>query len=147
MAAEILALVELFETFGPAYRRHVGEGLPRGVSPARLRALAVLADRGKISMRELGTEIQATAQNVTGLVDALESEGVVVRQPHPQDRRVTLVCLSAESAATIRRQRQQHREKVALLFEVLSGHEREVLTRALTKLNAELSRRGQGHRT
>lgn len=143
MSAETVALVELFETFGPAYRRHVGEGLPHGVSAARLRALAVLADRGKISMRELGDEIQATAQNVTGLVDALESEGVVFRQQHPQDRRVTLVSLSAESAPIIIQQRQKHREKVALLFETLSDQEREVLTRVLKKLNAELSRRSQ----
>jgi DNA-binding MarR family transcriptional regulator len=141
MTTKTVTLVELFELFGPAYRRHVGVGLPEGVSPARLRALSVLADRGPISMRELGLELQATAQNVTGLVDALESEGIVERRPHPQDRRVTLISLSEGHAAAIKRQRQQHRQEVAQLFEVLTDHEREVLARSLTKLNAALEQR------
>ena len=40
-----------------------------------------------------------TARNVTGLIDALEHDGLVERLPHPSDRRATLVRLTVAGTA------------------------------------------------
>jgi len=46
------------------------------------------------SMRELAEAHNCDASNITGIVDRLESRGLVERRSDPTDRRVTLVSLS-----------------------------------------------------
>jgi DNA-binding MarR family transcriptional regulator len=38
-------------------------------------------------------------RNVTGLVDALQADGFVMRSPHPTDQRTTLVTLTEQGGA------------------------------------------------
>jgi DNA-binding MarR family transcriptional regulator len=45
-------------------------------------------------MRRLADQMNCEASNLTGLVDRLESRGLVVRQPFPEDRRVKCVALT-----------------------------------------------------
>jgi DNA-binding MarR family transcriptional regulator len=55
-------------------------------------------------------------RNVTGLVDALVSTGFVTRQPHPHDRRATLVSFTPRGAATATALAEGQREFARLLF-------------------------------
>jgi DNA-binding MarR family transcriptional regulator len=135
--ATSIELVRLLEVFGPLYRRHVGRELPSG-SPARLRALAVLAEKGPQTMRDLARAVGATAQNITGLVNALETEGLVARAPVPGDRRKTTVHLTPEAAGRVEADRDEHRRRVAALFEPLSEPERSALARSLRVLIGRL---------
>ncbi len=48
------------------------------------------AARGSLTMGELSARLMVTSGNVTGLIDAMEREGLVSRRPHPSDRRSTL---------------------------------------------------------
>lgn len=41
-----------------------------------------------------------SARNITGLVDGLAATGFVTRDPHPTDRRATLVTLTEHGAST-----------------------------------------------
>lgn len=129
-----LALVEAFEEFGPLYRSHVGSLLPEGVSDARLRALAVLAENGDMTLSELRGHIGGSAQNTTGLVDSMEAEGLVARQAHPKDRRKTIIQLSPNSRRQIMEQRAEHRGHVAEVFGNLSQAEQQTLITCLKKL-------------
>lgn len=129
-----LDLVEAFEEFGPVYRSHVGSLLPEGVSDARLRALAVLAANGDMTLSELRGHIGGSAQNTTGLVDAMEAEGLVARQAHPKDRRKTVIQLSPNSRQKIMDQRAEHRKHVAKVFGNLSQAEQKTLMTCLEKL-------------
>lgn len=69
-------------------RRNVTEAL--GMSFSRARAVRYIA-RQPMSMKELASALNVDPPNVTVLVDELESQGLVRRQPHPTDRRAKIV--------------------------------------------------------
>src|SRR5215469_7703479 len=46
------------------------------------------------SMREVSEALQVSPRTVTDMIDSLEARGLVVRQAHPVDRRVTLLHLT-----------------------------------------------------
>lgn len=52
-------------------------------------------------MRRLADQMNCEASNLTGLVDRLESRGLVVRQAYPEDRRVKCVALTEEGERLI----------------------------------------------
>ncbi len=53
------------------------------------------ATAGALTMGELSARLMVTSGNVTGLIDAMEGEGLVARRPHPTDRRSTLIAATA----------------------------------------------------
>ncbi|HEY3164441.1 MAG TPA: MarR family transcriptional regulator [Candidatus Limnocylindrales bacterium] len=61
---------------------------------ARAELLWRLQRRGPATQRALSEDLRCTPRNVTGLVDALETAGLVERRAHPTDRRATLVTLT-----------------------------------------------------
>src|SRR5829696_8760047 len=80
-----------------------------GLTTARTHLLWVLHHAGPSNQQALAAALWVSPRNVTGLVDALEAGGFVARQPHPSDRRATLVTLTdrgAQTAATMVRDRQ-----------------------------------------
>jgi DNA-binding MarR family transcriptional regulator len=64
-----------------------------GIAVADLDALEHLELAGPLSQRELAERLLLSSGAVTFLVDRLEQAGLVGRQPHPTDRRTTLVGL------------------------------------------------------
>jgi DNA-binding MarR family transcriptional regulator len=48
------------------------------------------------SMREVSDALHVSPRTVTDMIDSLEVRGLVVRRPHPADRRVTLLHLTEE---------------------------------------------------
>src|SRR6266481_197814 len=62
-----------------------------GLNYARMKLLQTLHCHGPAIMRDLGTKLGATPRNMTAIVDAMEEAGLVVRRPHPTDRRATLI--------------------------------------------------------
>ncbi|GAB6898113.1 MarR family winged helix-turn-helix transcriptional regulator [Kineosporia succinea] len=73
----------------------------RGLTAARTHALWVLAELGPSSQRALAQALGVTARNVTGIVDGLVETGFVTREPHPGDRRATLVTFTAKGSETV----------------------------------------------
>jgi DNA-binding MarR family transcriptional regulator len=71
----------------------------QGLTRARGEVIWTLHRLGAMTQRELGTALDCSPPNVTGLLDALEAAGLVARAPHPTDRRATLVSLSRSGAA------------------------------------------------
>ena len=65
---------------------------------ARAELLWRLQRGGPATQRALSEELRCTPRNVTGLVDALETAGLVERRSHPTDRRATLVTLTDAGA-------------------------------------------------
>lgn len=64
------------------------------LTPARIGLVQRLHTDGAMSQRQLADALGCTPRNVTGLVDATEALGLVRRDPHPTDRRTTLVSLT-----------------------------------------------------
>lgn len=72
-----------------------------GLTPARTHLLWVLGAGGPATQQQLAAALDVTPRNVTGLVDGLVASGHVSREPHPSDRRATLVTPTAHGAEAI----------------------------------------------
>jgi DNA-binding MarR family transcriptional regulator len=128
-------LARLVGTFGKAYRRWLWSGAQHsGTTPARARLLMELQCQGSCKMSEVGVRLGVTPRNVTKLVDGLETEGLVVREPHPEDRRATLLRLTDKGSVVCRESMQATHAAAARLYEQLAPGDRQHLARILRKL-------------
>ena len=109
-----------------------------GLTPARTHLLWVLFHRGPSTQRVLADALGVTARNVTGLVDGLAESGYVTREPHPTDRRATLVTLTEHGIEVMTGMKQDQREFARLLFEDLTDRQLAALTRSLSPLLVRL---------
>ncbi len=71
-----------------------------------------------LSMRELSQRLMVTGGNITGITDQLESEGLVLREPHPSDRRSLTVRLTPAGRRLFKRMAATHEGWVV---ELLAG--------------------------
>jgi DNA-binding MarR family transcriptional regulator len=70
----------------------------RGLTTARTHLLWEVHRRGPCTQQTLAGALGVSPRNVTGLVDGLVATGFVTREPHPTDRRATLVTLTGRGA-------------------------------------------------
>ena len=88
-----------------------------GLTTARTHLLWVLHHSGPSNQQALAAALSVSPRNVTGLVDALEAGGFVARQPHPSDRRATLVTLTDRGSETVATMVRDRHEIAARLVE------------------------------
>ena len=74
---------------------------PFGLSYARYELLVLLSftRAGELPLSKIGDRLQVHPASVTGAVDKLEQQGLVVRVPHPDDRRAVLARITAQGRA------------------------------------------------
>jgi DNA-binding MarR family transcriptional regulator len=84
------------------WRRKMSDatGLPFG----RVRALRRLVDR-PLTLSELAVAMDKDAPSTTVLVNDLERRGLIIREPHPTNRRAKLVSLTPIGRALMQRAR------------------------------------------
>lgn len=87
-----------------------------GLSVPRATLVWHLHHSGPSTQRALADALKVTPRNITGLVDGLVATGYVTREPHPTDRRATLVSLTEHGAATLAGMARGHQELARLLF-------------------------------
>ncbi len=68
------------------------------LSPAQCHVLHLIEPDRPIPMGQLAETLACDASNVTGLVDRLESRGLVRRRPSPGDRRVKVLHLTPDGS-------------------------------------------------
>ena len=61
--------------------------------------LLLFSRQGRLPMRVIGQRLQVHPTSVTNAVDRLEVAQLVVRNPHPSDRRATLIEITPEGRA------------------------------------------------
>lgn len=64
------------------------------LSPAQCHLLTTIEPNRPMPMGELASALSCDASNVTGLVDRLESRGLLDRNPSEEDRRVKVLSLT-----------------------------------------------------
>jgi DNA-binding MarR family transcriptional regulator len=76
------------ERFRHAVADHLGVGLSETI------AMSHLSAAGPTSPRQLATSIGLTPSTVTALLDRLAAANLAVRQPHPTDRRKSVIVIT-----------------------------------------------------
>jgi len=69
-----------------------------GVTASQAMLLLFLDEEDRIPPNTLGQKIDITSATMTGILDRLEINGLIVRLPHLDDRRSLLVCLTERGA-------------------------------------------------
>lgn len=71
---------------------------PFGLTFARYEALLLLhfSRAGSLPLGKMGARLQVHPASVTNLINGLEADGYVRREPHPSDRRTTLAAITPQ---------------------------------------------------
>ncbi|MEM9466793.1 MAG: MarR family transcriptional regulator [Actinomycetota bacterium] len=129
------ALVDLLFTVMPNVARHLDERL-EGLGMNTTDYWALRSVDGPMPMKDLATCMDIDPSYVTLVADRLEELGMIERQPHPTDRRVKNLVLTAKG----RRFKKTVPEKLwtgETMFAALTADERSQLTDILVKLAAQ----------
>jgi DNA-binding MarR family transcriptional regulator len=103
------------------------------LSPAQCHVLHLIEPGRPMPMGRLAETLACDASNVTGLVDRLESRGLVRRRPSEQDRRVKVLDLTA-TGSRLRAQLLDRMTTPPTTLKRLSVSEQRTLVRILTLL-------------
>ncbi|MGA0612879.1 MarR family winged helix-turn-helix transcriptional regulator [Caldimonas sp. KR1-144] len=95
-----------------------------------------------LTMRELSKRLMVTGGNVTGITDQLEAEGLVVRAPHPTDRRAFSVRLTPAGRKFFKRMATTHEAWVVELFAGWTPQQKAAMHEQLAVLKQHLARQG-----
>jgi DNA-binding MarR family transcriptional regulator len=128
-----LEVIELIGTVVARYHEEYEDAAAgHALTGAQARLLGLLSLE-PLPMRRLAQKLRCEPSNVTGIVDRLESRGLVERRPDPKDRRVKLAAATAEG----RRVARGLRESLDFAREPLAGlstQERESLRDLLRRM-------------
>ncbi|MFF8280969.1 MarR family winged helix-turn-helix transcriptional regulator [Streptomyces lateritius] len=129
-----LEVVELIGTVVARYYEEYEQAAAQhSLTGAQARVLGLLSLE-PVPMRKIAQKLKCEPSNVTGIVDRLESRGLVERRPDPADRRVKLAATTPEGRDTARRLRDSldfAREPLGQLTEVERALLRDLLKRML----------------
>lgn len=93
-----------------------------------------------LRMSELSERLMVTGGNVTGLVDSLEKEGMVVRKADGADRRALRVSLTRAGRGSFRAMAVEHERWVVDMFAGLSDRDERSLAQILKTLKEHILR-------
>ena len=137
--ASALTLVRELHELIPLYARWASSKIPKdGLTPARMRVLLTLKDHGSSLMREIKDCLHTSATNITGLVDGLEAEGLVVREVDPEDRRVFRIALTPEGLRRCTEEWSRYEALCAKTFEDMDPGRLADLAKTLVELREQL---------
>jgi DNA-binding MarR family transcriptional regulator len=109
-----------------------------GLGYARGRVLWALRESGPVVMRAVSDALGITPRTLTGLIDALEADGWVVRRPHPTDRRATLLELTPAAERSCARIDEAYQGFAGLVFDDVPERDLRVFIRVLTHVRDHL---------
>jgi DNA-binding MarR family transcriptional regulator len=122
-----------------ALRKEFATSLPRFDLMAQLERVPA-----GLKMGDLGRRLMVTGGNITRLVDQLEAERLVVREPQAGDRRAFTVRLTPLGRRTFAAMASRHEAWIVGLFGALNRKERAQLYALLAKLKRSLVAPGNG---
>lgn len=108
------------------------------LTPARTHLLWELNRLGPSTQQALATTLKVSPRNITGLVDALEAAGFVIRRSHPRDRRAILVTLTDQGSQTIAEMEHERAQIASALIADLSSDQVEQLRQGLDSVATRL---------
>jgi DNA-binding MarR family transcriptional regulator len=134
-------IVRAASRFTSVFSRWMTANACEGMNFVRLEILQILHEEGDVKMGDLAQRVSISARNMTAIIDAMEQAGLVVRVPHPEDRRATFVHASPEGSAFVCRMMERGIAGLSQGFTCLSSDEHEALAGLLTRVADEIDRR------
>jgi DNA-binding MarR family transcriptional regulator len=89
-----------------------------------------------MTLGELSQRMMVSNGNITGLVDRLVAQRLIVRRPSPTDRRVQIVSLTSEGRRFFRAMARENGDWIGQIFADLSPDDISALMSALAKTKA-----------
>ena len=105
------------------------------LSPAQCHVLHLIEPNQPVAMGQIAESLACDASNVTGLIDRLESRGLVRRQPSSGDRRIKVLELT-QAGARLRSIVMERMTQPPEILGRLSVEEQRELVRILKRLLA-----------
>lgn len=107
-AATLVSFDTLIQQLDQILDRRLADGT---VNNTAVRALRVVESAGRRGMRQclLAEAMKLPAATVSRLVDALVKKDLISRAPHPTDRRVTMLALTAAGEQRLEQRRADYR--------------------------------------
>ena len=112
-----------------------------GITAARASALSVAVFGGPVTLGKLAAAEQVSAPTITRLVVAMEEEGLLKREPDPNDRRVVWIRPTPKGARLLTDGRRRRVEAFAKELSTLDQDSLTALARA-AEIMEDLGRRG-----
>jgi DNA-binding MarR family transcriptional regulator len=112
-------------------RARTRDGEP-GLSGPRLSALGVVVSAGPLPVSELAAAEEVRSPTMTRMIDALQRQGLVTREPNPNDARSVLVRATATGRLALSRGSSRRIEDLAARLWALSPRDLATLTDAAT---------------
>ncbi|MBA2932617.1 MarR family transcriptional regulator [Sphingomonas sp. CGMCC 1.13654] len=110
----------------------------QGASFARARILKLVSLSGSLRSIDLASSFGYAPRTVTEAIDALERDGLVRRDPDPEDRRAKRISLTPAGEKAVEAAEGSRLEYMQSVFGVLSAEECDEIVRVVGKLNARL---------
>ncbi|MFD5859753.1 MarR family winged helix-turn-helix transcriptional regulator [Streptomyces chartreusis] len=101
--------------------------------------LSAVHDLAPVAQADLGRSVRLDPKDLVGILNDLQSAGLVVRESDPRDRRKNAVSLTDEGARLLRRCEKAAREANDTLLAPLSSAERDRFTALLIRISGTQS--------
>jgi MarR family transcriptional regulator, lower aerobic nicotinate degradation pathway regulator len=98
--------------------------------------LSAVRDLAPVAQADLGRGIRLDPKDLVGVLNDLQSAGLVVREPDPKDRRKNAVSLTEQGARLLKRCEKAARAANDELLAPLSAAEREQFMEMLLRISA-----------
>lgn len=72
------------------------------ITASQAMVLNFLGEEDQITPHTLRQKLKITSATMTGILDRLENIGLIKREPHPDDRRAILICLTDKGGRSAR---------------------------------------------
>ena len=133
---ELLRCAKMMETnFGSKLRKNFGQSLTRFDALSQL----YRADGMTLPVTILASRLLASASNnITGLIDRMENDGLVVRKPNPDDRRSFIVRLTRKGASLFEDMAIEHGHWVGQGFGEISAADLRSMQSSMMELRKHL---------
>jgi DNA-binding MarR family transcriptional regulator len=125
------AIVQEMALLPRLYRRILRESGENSLYTPKFWALGMLACEGPMSMSALARRMQVTKQYITALVDRMVEEGLAIRRPDQNDRRIINLCITEAGNGTLQDVKARARQEIRTTLSQLEVADRRRLHRAL----------------
>lgn len=136
----MFAFTTLLHSHDQVWKQMSGHFADHGISQGRFMVMLMLFEKegdGCPTVHapaEIAEQLQITRASVTGLLDSLEKDAFIRREPDPNDRRMMSIYLSEKGQAFMDEFLPPHFKLISRLMQGLNASERDTLIQLLHKL-------------